>query len=122
MFLWKYKFKQVARKLWPFVHVKKHEAALVAERIVAERRIKQEIEQKSRMIDDLLPKLMKIDVSRSPSNIYRLQIAFSEEMVREVFVHGNSQEAIRYVASRMGREIERELLTLNFARIPVAYH
>ena len=107
---------------WPLVWRKtlEREAAKNASQLVYERtRADREIEEKSKMIDSLLPKLFKATVER-PQNAFgrfRCSVDFTDDFVYSCLTHGDSQEAIRYLAARLAREVEREIMTINFQRM-----
>ena len=74
--------------------------------------------ERERILDDILPKLFRVYATRTEFDIYRCTVQFSTGLVEAAFIHGNSQEEIHYIARRLAAMIERELHTINFARIP----
>lgn len=76
-----------------------------------------EIDELTKRLDEFLPKLFKIKVGYDTDfRTYKLQVAFSDEFIYAGFIHGDSQEMIRILARQLSRSIERELMTINFAR------
>jgi hypothetical protein len=75
------------------------------------------IEQRSKMIDELLPKLFKVTASAPRLGVFRCAVDFTTGFVYDVFTHGDSQDYMQFIAERLSRQIERELLTINFARL-----
>ena len=109
---WQYRFPLVSRK--------RMEQDIRVAHLKAEAKAQADVRQQLELFDSLLPKMMRIDLTREDRfNTYRLSVAFTDLMVHEMFSHGNDQEAIRFLARRMSAQIERELATINFARIPM---
>ena len=76
------------------------------------------IEKLESQLDDVLPKLFKIAVrGERDYHTYKLVLAFDRSMIYDCFVHGNSQDMIHLLARRISREVEREMLTINFGRL-----
>ncbi|KKN64710.1 hypothetical protein LCGC14_0488420 [marine sediment metagenome] len=76
-----------------------------------------EIDELTKRLDEFLPKLFKIKTGYDKAfRTYKLQVAFSDEFIYEGFVHGDSQEMIHILARQLSRSIEKELMTINFAR------
>lgn len=76
-----------------------------------------EIEELVKRLDEFLPKLFRIKTGYDKDfRTYKLQVAFSDEFIYEGFVHGDSQEMIHLLARQLSRSIEKELMTINFAR------
>lgn len=86
------------------------------------RNLKEELTVANKVIDEVLPKLRTIKVFRPYNNrpTFRLQMDFADDFVYRGFVHGNSQDEISYIARRLATDLERELLTINFARLEYA--
>ena len=78
---------------------------------------REEIADLTKRLDEFLPKLFKIRVGHDKDfRQYKLQVAFSDEFIYEGFIHGDSQEMMHILAQQLSRSIERELMTINFAR------
>lgn len=102
----------------PFISRKEH-LRILQERIASVISYNnEELRKKEKILDDLIPKLIQVSLSKSESNygVFRCQVEFNTDLIYGSFIHGNSQEQIRYVAAHISRLIERELLTINFAR------
>ena len=81
-----------------------------------------EIENMKKALDPLIRNLTDIQIY--PPDLrgrYRLSIEFAEELVYRSFIHGNSQQEIRWIAERMGYELEKELRSINFTRVGEIY-
>ena len=76
------------------------------------------VREREKMLDDLLPKLFRVYATRQEYGVYKCAVQFSTGLVEAALVHGNSQEEIYFIARRLSAMIERELHTINFARIP----
>jgi len=112
------------RKRWPLVRRR----TLVARQEEASRAIvgqakahKAELDETTRCIAELLPRLIKLDYvfSREPApgrSRYRLVTEFDERMIQECFVWGNDKRLIEFMAHHTARQVERELHTINFRR------
>ena len=76
-----------------------------------------EVNELTKRLDEFLPKLFKIKVGYDGDfRTYKLQVAFSDELIYTGFTHGDSQEMIHILAKQLSYNIERELATINFAR------
>ena len=104
----------------PIISRKKYESEtkILRQTIAHNHRLHDDAEDKlSKELDSLLPRLFKCVASNNREfKTFRLLVEFHDDFIREGFIHGNSQESIRYLATRLSRQIERELLTINFAR------
>lgn len=102
----------------PFISRKEHQRSLLDQLASIHRSADVELQKKEKILDDLLPKLMRISLERSESHYgtFRCMVDFDTQFVYNAFIHGDSQEQIRYVATHLSRLIESELLTINFAR------
>ena len=81
------------------------------------RRNEEEIDKLTKRLDEFLPKLSRIKTGYDKDfRTYKLQVAFSDEFIYTGFIHGDSQEMIHLIAMRLSRSIEKELMTINFAR------
>lgn len=76
-----------------------------------------EIDELAKRLNEFLPRVFKIKTGYDKAfRTYKLQVAFSDDFIYEGFVHGNSQDMIHLLARQLSRSIERELMTINFAR------
>lgn len=64
-------------------------------------------------------KLLTLDMSMPDhgGDPYRLFISLSPQIVEQMFAYGD-QETVRYFVRRLMADLESELLTINFARLP----
>ena len=70
-------------------------------------------------VDKLVPALAKVQAQRmyTPSGrIFRILTDLDENACHSMFLHGNDNELIAFMAQRVGRQVERELKTINFSR------
>jgi len=80
-------------------------------------RCDREKEELTKRLDDFLPRLFKIKTGYDRDfRTYKLQVAFSDEFIYTGFIHGDSQEMIHLLARQLSRSVEKELMTINFAR------
>lgn len=116
------KLRQRFKSWWanhrpPYMTRREHLQSLNEQYLALTRTHTEEERRQAIVLDTLIPKLIKITVSRLPSyGTYRCSVDFDTEFVYNAFSHGNSQEQIRYVAAYLSRMIEREILTINFSR------
>ena len=70
-----------------------------------------------KIIEDVLPRLIRVDVRQDIEfNTYRICVDIHRGMVEEAFTHGGSQREIEYIASLLGKQVERKLIQFNFTR------
>jgi len=111
---WKMKWPLVLRKT-----LEREKSSHAFSMSVERGRVDREIREKSEMVDALLPKLFKATVERPQEAFgrFRVSVDFTDEFVYSCFTHGDSQEAIRYLAQRLSHMVEREIVTINFQRL-----
>lgn len=113
--VWRSHYAADIAALWQFIDAdnkRRTEAAQFAEAVRAD-----EDKKRAKALDEVLPRLFRITgYAVDNYRTYAVTVTFHREMVEMAFVHGNSQEQIRWLAMDLSRRIEHELLTLNFAR------
>ena len=80
----------------------------------------EELKQTKAQLKDLIPKLVKITIGQHPYDEfkhYRLCVDFSTQMVEQAFIHGNDRKAIQWICEDIGRQLEREMFSINFKRL-----
>lgn len=105
----------------PFISRKKYHEDLTRQSELYEGRLKREKElreQQTSQIDELLPRLSRVNIDRSSyDRMFRISIMMDEALIHQVFTWGNSEQNIRVIAERMGYEIARELSGINASRL-----
>jgi hypothetical protein len=76
------------------------------------------VEERSRVIDDLVAKLITITVGQPDyhSSVYRVCVDFSPELWNRALVHGDSETELIYIAEAVSRRVADEIRTVNYAR------
>jgi len=79
------------------------------------------IEDANANADRLVRDITRVKVGKNRDfNSYKIQVGlYIDSAMIDSMVHGNDQSYIRYICERLGHEVERELKTINFARIPI---
>jgi len=94
----------------------RHHKARIREIEIREEEKREEL---SKQLDDFIPKLFRISFSKNINyNTYRIAIDFEARLIEECFIHGDSQFMIEHLSHRLARQIKRELLQINFQRLP----
>ena len=109
----KYKFP------WVILKRAAYNSDVLKARIDGERQANSQILEKEKLLNDLLPKLFRVSASRGQEyGTYQCVVRFNTGLVESMFEHGNSQREIEYISRMLAHHVERELHTINFARIP----
>lgn len=75
-----------------------------------------EIHEMQCMLDEVLPRLVKIKVQHiSEFGTYRICADFHRDMIERAFTHGDTSY-LKYVAQGIGRDIARKIMQFNLAR------
>ena len=114
----KYRIRNWFKYNFPLMLRKSHNQIVANAVNNARQQTSKELMDKERILDELLPKMFKINVSRRENDYgtYMLQIPFRTDFIYQCFAHGNSQSHIEYLARHMAYQFEKELRTINFAR------
>jgi hypothetical protein len=81
---------------------------------------RKEIEKIRDTADEFADKVATFRYIRDPAyrgHRYAVQVQFDEQMVHEMFQHGNDQRSIEYLGQLIGRHVEREVRQVNFHRL-----
>ena len=79
--------------------------------------LKDDLKEAEEFNRDILPRLLNITVTKDYDfNRYRICIDFHRDMVERAFTHGGDDHAIRHLAYRLSKEVERKMVPYNFAR------
>ena len=73
----------------------------------------QELHEMAKYLDEVLPKLIRLDYEKSIDGRYRIMVEFDETFVHNAFDWGNDNRMIRYFADYVGRRVEHELKSVN---------
>ncbi|MBI2007812.1 hypothetical protein HYS85_01055 [Candidatus Saccharibacteria bacterium] len=79
--------------------------------------LEKENEEERERLDEFIRKFMTIGDYRTKDHTYRLILEFTDEYVRYGLVQGDTM-AVEYLARRMGYELTRQLMAINFAGLP----
>jgi len=76
-----------------------------------------ELDTANEVIDKVLPRLVKINVSGNfEFKTWRICAELHRDMVERAFTHGGDDREIRHIAERVAHEIKRKIISYNFAR------
>jgi len=103
----------------PFISRKKHNR-IINQKDNAYRYIVKEMQQDYdslvEPLERICEKLSKVQLAPDPRGYrFRLAIEFDSHIVEQM-VHGNDQRLIHEIGRMMGRRVEQEMRTMNFAR------
>lgn len=116
----------------PWITRKEAERAVKDAQAVGDKKLREHVATTQRLLDEAhreneqernrLAEMLRMGIKyyyeRTNGGNYRVMVEINPEVLR--MVRPGDQEAVRYLAQRMGREFERELLTLNFMRFAKA--
>ena len=82
------------------------------------RKLEEDLVTATRIIDKILPRLARLQepILDEEFGTYRVCAEFQRDMVIQCFIHGGDERMIRFIAERLGREIERKMVQSNFVR------
>jgi hypothetical protein len=82
------------------------------------RRIFDRRTKKEQELDEIVGRLIRVATypPQHALRTFRVQVDFEEEMVHQSFIHGDSQRQIQMVAESLARNVEAEILKMNFHR------
>jgi len=119
------KLRKIHRPRWPFMKRSTHNKILMDKQKywdVWRDGMSRDIEHAQEKSDRLLGELMRIKVVREPGfGEYRLVLDFDNMLMRGMNLEwGNDHQFISYACERIAHDVERELKTINFSRIPIS--
>jgi hypothetical protein len=120
----RYALRSWWKRHWPIFYSRRRNEEVCRE--IAKRegsRKDSEVEKEKAILARILPNMLRLEVrddwyKERGLPQYQLCVRINPHLVQNVLVHGNSQEDIRYMAQMLAHQVERELLTINFMRLP----